>query len=61
MLKKMNTQLKDIVATYQDYVKVVKELEESQELLSYPDMKEIAEEEIQDLSEQLGEILQGDM
>jgi peptide chain release factor 1 len=50
VLVREHTQLKDIVATYKEYVRVVREIEDSQELLTDLDMKEIAEEEIQHLS-----------
>jgi peptide chain release factor 1 len=51
-LSREHSDLAPLIASFRRYKKVLEELEENQELLSDPDMKEMAEEEIQRLEEE---------
>ncbi len=52
------SELEPVVTAYKEYDHVQKELEEAQAMLDDPDMKELAEEEIQVCEEQLPELAQ---
>jgi peptide chain release factor 1 len=51
-LSREHSDLAPLIASFRRYKKVLEELEENQELLTDPDMKEMAEEEIQRLGEE---------
>lgn len=55
-LVKKHAELKHGVELYQSYTKVTKELNDAKELLKDPDMKDMAEEEIESLSEKQQEL-----
>jgi peptide chain release factor 1 len=51
-LSREHAELRDLVEAYRRYRKVLTEIEENRELLADPDMKEMAEEELKNLSDE---------
>jgi len=52
-VSKAHAELEEIVTTYREYKKLTQQLEESQELLKDPELKDLAEEEIKTLKKEL--------
>ncbi len=52
-VSKAHAELEEIVTTYREYKKLTQQLEESQELLKDPELKDLAEEEIKALKKEL--------